>query len=181
VRLESFYKEALLRSVNSYSVNRNLDKNNSLNIYFEVPVEGQLVELNFETLPMNTYYYTVNNSSSEPLSISQVVLGELSVVLNEVDITNCLVQECNETSCHGGSSGITKFEGSMNTLKMYLNLTKISAKPECNIVLKNNQTNRITFNEVSDNPLEFKGARLNAQVLVYNRTYKVEDILNLFN
>lgn len=178
-RTIEFYKDVLLRTVQSYSIDRNLDSDNPVQIDFFYKFEGQLAELVLETSQMNSFYYSIVNSDSAKKIISIPSLGQLKVELNGNDITSCIVSECNQTKCVDQASDISSLTGNFAIARMYLNLSKI--KSSCSgVSFTPGEMNSLKLFENGSSASQIKGARIRAQVLVYNRPYKVQDIQNLF-
>ena len=174
-------KDVLLKNRTVYSVDRNLDQNNPIEIKFEKNFADQLIEFNFETKKMNTAIFKVINSSlSKSLPDISVTLGEMKISLDDNDITACVISECNQTQCDG-TGALTDISENMNTGKIYLNLSKMDQ----NTSTACTNLNLETVNAVHSLKLEEiggrdKGARVFAQVVVYNRTYFPENIMNVF-
>lgn len=183
------YEEALLRTRNVFIADRNIDIGNPLNIDFYQEYPGQLVELVFKTQKMNSSFYTVQNSDQTAIfqlrkDLDEVNLGLLKIEFDGVDVTNCIVAECNSTKCVGQETDLTGFSGSLEVDGIYLNLTKMSQSSnlDCSgLDLSIGETvHRISFKEVGTSKINvLHGARLTAQIVVFNRTHKPQDILNV--
>jgi hypothetical protein len=101
------------------------------------------------------------------------------VRFNGQDITSCLISECNSTKCDGGTGNIASLTGEFTMEQIYLNLTKLdlSSDPNCSAVnFVAGSMNELKFEELNSG----SGARINAQVITYNRTYRSSTIANLF-
>ncbi len=180
-------KEALLRSRNVYMLDRNIDYHNPAKISFYQQFADQLIEINFQTQSMNDSQFSVVNSDlslMEQHLVSDIHLGELDIILDGQNITACVIDECNATNCLGTETVLTSISGDKSTAAVFLNLTKMSQSdlPSCS-GLNFSQADvfhTIIFKESTLVTTSLKGARLKAQVLVYNRTNKPEDINNIF-
>lgn len=184
------YKEALLRSRNVYTISKNMDGYNSISLQFYQQYEGQLIELNFSSSKMNSSYYTVVNADpSSRINLQKtppaIRLGLLKIELDGVDITSCAVAECNSGSCTGSEEPITNFNGDVSTNSFFLNLSKManSTSRACSgmDLSQADKVHTLTFKEMGNSGSMLKGAHLNAQVIVYNRSNIPSDINQILN
>lgn len=185
----SLYKEAFWKSKRVINIDSNVDHENPAALDFNLDFQGQLIELNLKTSKLGTFIYTLNNNSQNDESskhqVPNVMLANLRVEINDQDVTDCLITECNEVKCTASQKSLTSFSGLTSTSRIYLNLAKLdnSNSSQCSdLVLHFNGMNKITFRELNlGAPGKKTGGRVNAQVIVYNRPYKISDIRNVFN
>lgn len=185
------YKEAILRTKNVYSISKNLDKNNPIELKYNTSFGNQLVEFNIEAAKMNNAFISVVNGDTGSKKKRRkirpkhdVLLAQLKISIDGIDVTQCLISECNKTNCANSDTVLEKFSGEFNTKKMYLNLTKIEKEnsedqdfciPEGLV-----SGNSIHILKIEEAGTGFVGAYIKAQVISYNRTFNINSISNAF-
>lgn len=184
-------KEALLRTRSVYSIQTNVDKNNPAKIYFESYFDNQLIEINFEAKKMANQDITILNNAqgaNQNIESKITISGDMRIKANGIDITSCVINYCSDlkNNCQeqAGSFPSTTLSGNFDTNRIYVNLEDLREDEACSnfTIKRNGQMNVISFHEekMDINPNNAYGAKINAQVIVYNRTYKAKDIKNIF-
>lgn len=179
----AYYKEAVLRTRDVYQIDKNIDGGNPASIEFLTDFPGQLIEINFKIEEMNSVFYTLNNgnwTTPPPVRNKNKQISELKIELNGVDITACLLEECNSTSCHGSPTPITEFKDNVSTENLFINLAKVlkSTSVNCNTaeLVSEGSVNSLVFKEATvPNLPTSRGGRLVAQVLIYKRPHTPDD------
>lgn len=173
----ALYREAILRTRDTYHLDTNVDGGNEATLAFATDFSGQLVEVNFSTKPMNSAFYTLVNTDAKKHTIDEVRFSELKIAFNGADITECLVAECNATKCHGLDTPRENFSGDLSTHNLSLNLSKLALSCSGLSFSPEGQLNQLTFSESSETGLSTsRGGRLVAQVVVYKRAYRPQDM-----
>lgn len=187
---ENAYKEALLRTRNAFSVDKNIDSNNPLKIQFYLDDDKQLVEVNFKLKRMNSSFITLANSVGQnlrksSLAAGQIPIGSLKLKLNGVDVTACAIRECNRHNCLGNTEEIQSFSGEISTELVYINLSNMveSEDEACTNVVFNGPDGiqTLIFEHLpilGTGTGTGGGARLLSSVYVYNRPNNPKDIIN---
>ncbi len=159
-------KKSFLMSKDVYSIDRNVDAQNQSTLYFRNAFSDQLFELNLRIESPNTSFYSLINSQSENKESRST--ARLSVFINSVDVTQCLIDICSEVACT--STGINSLVEGFRSDRIYFDISKLSLRTTAScqgLELNLSEKNRWSKAEFRITDGSGKALRVNAQVIAY--------------